>query len=172
MGAVTFREERSVADGRERDFDREFDELVASLREPQTDTSAGDVESTPAPEQPVVNPPIDLSGIGVWRTAVGSPADETYLREVADTGSSQDDPGDEAPFVPPPVRLPPQEDLHFWGIVVLLVAGPVLVLWTVLTGGTGSWLGLTGLAATVGGFALLVLRQPRERDRYDDGTRI
>ena len=31
-------------------------------------------------------------------------------------------------FEPPEVVLPPQEDLHFWGAVIGLVAGPLMLL--------------------------------------------
>ncbi len=87
------------------------------------------------------------------------------------------DPEDpEEHFVPEPVVLPPQEDLHFWGIVVGLVAGPLLLLWVVFVGkGTeSSWWLLLAVGLTIGGFALLVLRQPTHRDPSDDdnGARL
>ena len=42
--------------------------------------------------------------------------------------------GDEDHFEPPSRVAPaaPQEDLHFWGIIVGLVGGPLLLLWLVL----------------------------------------
>ncbi len=74
---------------------------------------------------------------------------------------------------PRPRRAPPQEDLHFWGIVIGLAAGPLLLLWSLLFGEAHSrWWVWIGAALTLGGFALLVLRQPKERDDDDDGARV
>ena len=82
-----------------------------------------------------------------------------------------DDEEDE--FRPDPVVLPPQEDLHFWGIVVGLAGGGLLLLYVALTGAsTSSWWFIAAVGLFVGGFALLILRQPRERDTTDDGTRL
>lgn len=84
-----------------------------------------------------------------------------------DLGDDEDD------FEPLPVELPPQEDLHFWGIVVGLVGGGLLLLYCAVTGmSRSSWWFLAALALFVGGFVLLVLRQPHERDLTDDGTRL
>ena len=76
-------------------------------------------------------------------------------------------------FEPAPVHLPPQEDLHFWGIVLGLVGGGLLLLYVAATGlSRSSWWFLAAIALFVGGFTLLILRQPRDRDVSDDGTRI
>ena len=84
-----------------------------------------------------------------------------------------DEEDDEDDFEPLPVELPPQEDLHFWGIVVGLVGGGLLLLYCAVTGmSRSSWWFLAALALFVGGFVLLVLRQPHERDLTDDGTRL
>ncbi len=87
-----------------------------------------------------------------------------------------DEDEDDAHFVPGPTApLPPHEDLHFWGIVVGLVAGPLLLLWLVIVRPAVSplWTWLA-LALCAGGFVLLVLRQPSDRggDGPDDGARV
>ncbi|GGL22643.1 hypothetical protein H9L10_06850 [Phycicoccus endophyticus] len=82
-------------------------------------------------------------------------------------------PLDEEHFEPPAVQLPPQEDLHFWGAVVGLVAGPLCLLYVALARPFHStrWF-LAGVGLSLLGFVLLVLRQPRHRDEDDDGARV
>lgn len=121
----------------------------------ETPPTAGD--GPPAP------PPMILS-IPVWRAPTGPSLEEDLLDEDADVT-----------YTPEPVDLPPGEDVHYWGAVVGLVLGPLLVLYVALARpfhGT-LWL-LAGLGLLVGGFALLVLRGPRDRDPQDDdnGARV
>lgn len=82
---------------------------------------------------------------------------------------------EEGHFEPRPVQLPPHEDLHFWGIVIGLTVGPLLLLFMALFGqGHSRWWTYAAFALVIGGFALLVLRQPRSRDDddHDDGARV
>lgn len=82
---------------------------------------------------------------------------------------------EEGHFEPRPVQLPPQEDLHFWGIVIGLTVGPLLLLYLAFFGENHSpWWMYGAFALAIGGFALLVLRQPRKRDDddHDDGARL
>ena len=75
----------------------------------------------------------------------------------------------------PTAPLPRQEDIHFWGIVVGLVVGPLVLLWLVLfRPNVSDWWTIGALLMTVGGFVLLVLRQPRDRDENDpdNGARV
>ena len=57
--------------------------------------------------------------------------------------------------------LPPQEDLHFWGAVIGLVAGPLMLLYVVFARPFHStrWFVASILVFLIG-FGLLVLRQP------------
>lgn len=70
-------------------------------------------------------------------------------------------------FIPPDPPPLPAGDLHFWGIVVGLMCGPLILLlahgFQVLHGSVWTWL---GLLLSLGGFVLLVLRSPT--DRHDD----
>ncbi len=106
----------------------------------------------PAPDDPGTPAPTG------WRTGPAAPDD------------------DDEHFVPEPVSLPPQEDLHFWGIVAGLVLGPLLLLWVVFVGGGtyGSWWLFLSVMLTLAGFGLLILRQPSHRDPEDDdnGARL
>ncbi|MEO7071004.1 MAG: hypothetical protein ABI131_10995 [Nostocoides sp.] len=81
---------------------------------------------------------------------------------------------EEGHFEPPPVQLPGQEDLHFWGIVGGLTLGPIVLLWMIFLGsGHSVWWTYAGVAMTVGGFALLVLRLPKDHDDdHDSGARL
>jgi hypothetical protein len=123
----------------------------------------------PSPLNPAVNPPPSLGSIPVWRGATPPPD----AVEEADAGV---EPDDEDHFEPGPTApLPPQEDLHFWGIVVGLVAGPLLLLWLVIfRPDVSDWWLLAALGLIVGGFVLLVLRQPHSRDEDDpdNGARV
>jgi hypothetical protein len=105
----------------------------------------------------------------VWRGAL-VPSEEAIER--AELAGADDD----GHFVPGPLApLPPTEDLHFWGIVVGLVAGPLLLLWLVIVRpDVSGWWTVAAVALTVGGFALLVLRQPKTRDADDpdNGARL
>ena len=72
-------------------------------------------------------------------------------------------------------RCRPRRTIQFWGIIVGLVAGPVLLLWLVMfRPDVSDWWTLGALGLTVGGFVLLVLRQPRDRDEDDpdNGARV
>jgi hypothetical protein len=126
--------------------------------------------------RPGVNPPPDRTFV-VWRGAAPAHRADDDLDDLDDLDrESADDEDDDEHFHPGPTApLPPQEDLHFWGIVVGLVAGPLLLLWLVIFHPSVSgWWTLGALGLTVGGFVLLVLRQPhtRDEDDPDDGARI
>lgn len=140
------------------------------------------VEPTPpGPEQgrpPWVNPsPLDVVvPPSVWR---GPTVPEPGASGVPAEGAAGEVPpgadADDEHFEPPPVTLPPQEDLHFWGAVIGLVAGPLILLWVALARPfyTGRWFA-AGVVLSLVGFGLLVLRQPRHRDPTDgdDGARV
>ena len=162
----------------ERDLDKEFESLIANwdetafsdprgheVKDPVLPTESA--EPSGAPEQ---TPPLPGPDVNVWRgPTTWRPAERAF-----DEGPSGmlDDDEDEA-FTPRPVRLPPQEDLHFWGIVAGLVGGGLLLLYVALTGRSlSSWWSLAAIALFISGFALLILRQPDHRDTTDDGTRV
>jgi hypothetical protein len=172
----------------ERDLDKEFEDLIAHwdvtapLDDPAPDPASppaappgllasapdapGPVPPTPLPPTP--GPPSPPPGVNIWRGPTAwVPPEENRA------GPAPDPDDDEDEFRPDPVVLPPQEDLHFWGIVVGLVGGGLLLLYVALTGAsTSSWWFLGAVGLFVGGFALLILRQPRDRDTTDDGTRL
>lgn len=104
-----------------------------------------------------------ILSIPVWRGATGP----SLLDETAE--DADDD------FVPDPVDLPPTEDLHYWGAVIGLVLGPIVVIYVAIAQPFyATWWLLGGLGLCVGGFALLVLRSPHKRDHEDDdsGARV
>jgi hypothetical protein len=125
------------------------------------------------PLLPSVNPPPTRPFV-VWRGAEQpGPAEDTpdpvELRDLRDL--DDDDHFEPGPTAP----LPPQEDLQFWGIIVGLVAGPLLLLWLVLfRPNVSNWWALAALGLTVMGFVLLVMRQPQARDEDDpdNGARV
>lgn len=166
----------------ERDLDKEFEALIAQWDSPGSTGAAATPPATPpvppaVPPAPSV-PPAPRPGVNVWRgPTVWRPPEDAFDAPVEPTvqrGSPEipDEDGDDD-FEPEPVVLPPQEDLHFWGIVVGLLGGGLLILYVALTGAsTSSWWFVAAVGLFLGGFALLILRQPRERDSTDDGTRL
>jgi hypothetical protein len=127
------------------------------------------------PLRSTTNPPPTRPFV-VWRGAeIPEPEpgevtpDPVELRDLSDGDDDEHfEPGPTAP-------LPPQEDLQFWGIIVGLVAGPLLLLWLVLfRPAVSDWWTLGALGLTVMGFVLLVMRQPnaRDEDDPDNGARI
>ena len=127
----------------------------------------------PAPPRPSWINPSPLTIIvptNAWRAAEPPATDDTDAPQAV--GNEED--SDEH-FEPPAVRLPPQEDLHFWGAVLGLVAGPLLLLYVAMARPFHStrWF-IISVVLSVAGFALLVLRQPAHRDPTsgDDGARL
>jgi hypothetical protein len=126
------------------------------------------------PLRPPTNPPPTRPFV-VWRGAeipeAEDPAeapDPVELRDLSDLDDEHFEPGPTAP-------LPPQEDLQFWGIIVGLVAGPLVLLWLVLfRPDVSDWWTIGALGLTVMGFVLLVMRQPhaRDEDDPDNGARL
>jgi len=75
-------------------------------------------------------------------------------------------------FVPPDPPLP-KGDPVFWGAVLGLVLGPILLILLVVTNPYGDKLPMWGAGLlTVTGFALLVSRLPTRHDDDDDGARV
>ncbi|MEO7421017.1 MAG: hypothetical protein ABIU87_01320 [Ornithinibacter sp.] len=131
-------------------------------------------QDDPAPPRPSWINPSPLTIIvptTAWRAAEPPSADDTD----AQRGVSSEEDADDEHFEPPAVRLPPQEDLHFWGAVLGLVAGPLLLLYVAMARPFHStrWF-IASVVLSVAGFALLVLRQPAHRDPTsgDDGARL
>ncbi len=131
-----------------------------------------DAAADPAATRPAwVNPsPLDIVlPASSWRTTA-EPDDDTRAAAATAEAALEDE-----HFEPPPVNLPPQEDLHFWGAVVGLVAGPLMLLYVVFARPFHStrWF-VASVAISLIGFALLVLRQPRDRDDHDsdNGARV
>jgi len=144
-------------------------------------SSAGDAAPPARPfgvnPSPLRENPAPLGdSIPVWRGATsGAAPGRTDSGTAARDGNDAADDEDEHFHPGPTAPLPPQEDIHFWGIVVGLVAGPLLLLWLVIfRPDVSNWWVLASLGLTVMGFVLLVLRQPKRRDEddHDDGARV
>lgn len=137
------------------DVNRRFGEIVAGFGPIQNDDPPASPPSPSAPasgsEEPPIPPPAaDMVAAPAWRE--GSDPDE----------------GDH--FVPAATDPLPAGDLHFWGIVVGLTLGPLLIFLSALFSAIDAvpW-GVLGMIGTVTGFVLLVLRSPRHRSG-DDGS--
>jgi hypothetical protein len=143
-----------------------------------TEPDAGAPAAPPAaPRAPWVNPsPLNVVvPPSAWRAA--EPADPSTEEAVAAATEEAEKAlaDDDEHFEPPEVELPPQEDLHFWGAVIGLVAGPLMLLWVVFARPSHStrWF-VVSIVVSLIGFGLLVLRQPKHRDPTsgDDGARV
>ena len=137
------------------------------------ESDAGEPATPPVtPRSPWVNPsPLDVVvPASAWRAAEEPDAETAAAAEAAEEALAEDE-----HFEPPEVVLPPQEDLHFWGAVIGLVAGPLMLLWVVFARPSHSvrWFLVSVLVSLVG-FGLLVLRQPKHRDPTsgDNGARV
>ena len=77
-------------------------------------------------------------------------------------------------YEPPPPAPLPAGDLQFWGILIGLIGGPLLLLYLVLFNrDAGAWWMFTAIGLSLGGFGLLIARLPSQRDDDDDdGARI
>ena len=138
-----------------------------------TERDAAEQATPPvAPRAPWVNPsPLDVVvPPSAWRAAEEPDAETAAAARAAEEALTEDE-----HFEPPEVVLPPQEDLHFWGAVIGLVAGPLMLLWVVFARPSHSvrWFLVSVLVSLVG-FGLLVLRQPKHRDPTsgDNGARV
>ena len=142
----------------------------------ETDTTEPDAVERPAPpvtpRAPWVNPsPLDVVvPASAWRAAEPTDAATEAAAEQAEEALADDE-----HFEPPEVVLPPQEDLHFWGAVIGLVAGPLMLLWVVFARPSHStrWF-IVSVVVSLLGFGLLILRQPKHRDPTsgDNGARV
>ena len=150
------------------------DGTTTPVVEERTDPEARPSATNPSPLQPSPTNPPPTRPFVVWRGAEQNPAVDATAGDVPEPMDLADDEDDH--FVPGPTApLPPQEDLSFWGIVAGLVGGPLLLLWLVLLRpDVSGWWTLGALGMIVGGFVLLVLRQPHSRDADDpdNGARV
>jgi hypothetical protein len=137
------------------DIDARFREIIAGW-EATTDPAAPTTpqatvpEPTPTPIDSFAADPIEAG----WRSYEPPEADEH--------------------FEPPAPTLPPAHDATFWLAIVGVVGGPLIILWATLLSGNPDpgWWVVVGIAATVVGFGLIVLRGSTERDPDDDGARV
>ena len=177
----------------ERDIDAEFDAIIAhwdddalappkprtvqditaayaALSRPETDSPEPVVEpepTEPEPTEPVAQAPEPVPENETAGAALRIPAEA--WREGPSVDAEDDD-----HFEPAPVQLPPGEDLGYWGAILGLVGGPLLMVCVAVTGPfyRGWWI-LGSIVLFLGGFALLVMRSPHHRDPYDDdGARV
>lgn len=178
----------------ERDIDAEFDAIVSrwdddSLQPPkprtvQDITTAYAALSRPetAPPEPVEESTDDVAPVAAdaeeARTSREPEAPPEAEAEPEAPLAWREGPSidaeDEDHFEPGPVQLPPGEDIGYWGAIVGLVGGPLLMVWIALTGPfhRGWWI-LGSIVLFLGGFGLLVMRSPRLRDPHDDdGARV
>lgn len=114
------------------------------------------LRQVPPPRPPPPPPALDVP---VWRGATGDASYEEILERLEE----------EDHFIPPPPRpLPPQEDLHFWGIIIGLTGGTALMLWlAIVRPDVSDWWIALSILLIVGGFVLLVLRDSDDDDRGD-----
>lgn len=187
----------------DRDIDAEFDAIVAHWdddastppkpRTVQDITAAYAALSRPEVDEP---PPSDEppTGTDLGPDGAAAPVDEPpstpapapepeltseSAESVSDSegwrhATSRFDEDDDH-FEPPPVQLPPGEDLGYWGAFLGLIGGPLLLLWVAVAKPFyGGWWTLGAILLFFGGFGLLVMRQPKDRDPLDgdDGARV
>lgn len=160
------------------EVDRRFREIVAGL-EPRRDQPSGerptgasgteaatDQGPDPAPAQDQA--PDQTRAPNPWPSHLGSGTPEG----MATDHRSYEPPEEDDHFVPPRPDPLPAGDLHFWAILVGLVAGPLLVFLSAIVPVLDRVWTFVGALLTITGFVLLVLRQPRHRRDDDWGARV
>ncbi|CAN7465797.1 hypothetical protein [Knoellia sp. LjRoot47] len=159
------------------------DAVAGSEDEPETDTESGDDARSgqapadtagpkPAPQAWPLTAPSAPAGPRPEVTPDASDSAEPEA-EAWRQGPSTADEDDH--FEPPAVTLPPGEDLGYWGALLGLIGGPLLLLWVVVSQPFyAGWWTLGAILLFFGGFALLVMRDPSDRDPWsdDDGARV
>ena len=181
------------------DLDRRFKEIVAAyqLEEPSTGSqrpSSDDDSSTrPREGRPRQEPPAAREEWPAPREEDPTPREEAprpreelpaprsigHLGTGTPPGMATDhrsyeppeDP-DEDHFIPPPTPPLPVGDLHFWGIVIGLAGGPLLLFLSAVIPLLGSTWAFVGALLLTGGFILLILRLPRHRNHDDWGAQV
>ncbi|WP_435198338.1 hypothetical protein [Janibacter sp. GS2] len=173
----------------ERDVDAIFESMVARWDDPSAAEAHGASPATGdvAPRRQTTgdvhlpspraagpgtddDPPAAVPEPVPWRTDPTHSVADALLGNDDDPGLADDDEG----FTPPaPAPLPPASDRLFWGALIGLVLGPLGLIWTVIVRPGGFWPKAVVIALIVGGFACLVLRQPRDRGYDpDQGARV
>jgi hypothetical protein len=157
------------------EVDRAFAQIVAGLRSEGSTSGVNPPwppeapADRPAPQDPAPqSPPPQSPPPPQQHLGPGTP------EGMATDHRSYEPPEEDDHFVPPPPPPLPAGDLHFWGIVVGLVLGPALVVLSAVIPALGAPWAFVGAVLAVGGFVLLVLRQPRRRGLGDgdDGARV
>ena len=129
------------------------------------ESSGSEVGDEPAADERVVDErPVDERVVDDGTAAI--PAPQAWRAHEVD-------PEYEEHFEPPPIAPLPVGDLQFWAIIAGMCGGPLLLLYLVLFDreAGSSWM-LTAIAMSVGGFALLISRLPRDHEDDDDGARL
>lgn len=153
------RGDRNDRDDRD-DIDRQFLEIVRGLGGEPRERASDPIPPPSSPPRP--SPPRRHLGPG---TPEGMATDHRSYEPPEDP--------DEEHFVPPPTPPLPAGDLHYWGIVLGLVGGPLLVLLSAVIPLLSIGWTAVGTVLTLAGFVLLVLRSPRHRRDDDDlGARV
>ena len=149
------------------EVDREFEAIVAGWEtsRPQ-DTSAPEQLEAPEPAAPEqLEPPEAQTPSSSWVVLPESiwrgPTGEEPISAIDDPALSDQD---------------EEHFLSYWGALAGLILGPIVVIYAVLTEPFSQTLIVTlGVLAFVGGFALLLWRQPARREDFghdDDGSRV
>ncbi len=178
---------RQMSDGF--DHDAMFADIVAHWNDaapepaqrPSTDEVPGDEQTgdeqsdhEQAGAQTVDKPPVDHHHFSADPPeTLPTPAQPQAIPAPQAWRAHEVDPEYEEHFEPPPIAPLPVGDLQFWAIIAGMCGGPLLLLYLVLfnrEAGSG-WM-LTAIAMSVGGFALLISRLPRDHEDDDDGARL
>ena len=144
-------------------------------RTPPGDASSDEeVDAQPADAQPADRPHLDHHHFPADPPAVPpTPGQPPAIPAPQAWRAHEVDPDHEEHFEPPPIAPLPVGDLQFWAIIAGMCGGPLLLLYLVLFNreAGSSWM-LTAIAMSVGGFALLISRLPRDHEDDDNGARL
>lgn len=158
------------------DIDAEFARIVAAWEHEADEAPEQAPEQAPPEPGPRPAPgydpaALDRQAFTGWTPAAPDPVPPRPRAEDDEPGWRSYSVSEEDHYIPPPPPPLPAGDLGFWGIVVGLVLGPLILVLNVGLGlGSGSIWPILGGGLSLLGVTLLILRLPRDRDPHDPGN--
>lgn len=152
------------------DVDLQFASIIAHWEDVAPTRPLVDGPAAPSSADESLPPPISQQPVTGPQSAAGLDDDDALFgwRGYAPPPEIDDH------FAPGPPDLPPVHDATYWLAVAGMVLGPLIIVWAAVLSGNPDpgWWVLVGIAVTVAGFALMVLRGSGERDPDDNGARV
>jgi len=151
------------------DIDSRFASIVAHWDEEAIDAPPDEWGPTLTPLAPTPDVAPDVARWPRPGDEAADPDDEQLFGWRGYTPAEDDE-----HFDPPAPVLPPAHDATYWLAVLGICLGPLLIVWAAVLSRNPDpgWWVLLGIALTVAGFGLMVVRGSGDRDPNDNGARV